>query len=79
MQSDSITCSFSQFKITYQTSSTYMYPRRLPNFPDLGTRGKVAKWYHKEGAVIRQGDILCDIETEVRSLGKFEFPFLTML
>eukprot|EP00555_Chaetoceros_dichaeta_P004157 CAMPEP_0198258070 /NCGR_PEP_ID=MMETSP1447-20131203/7595_1 /TAXON_ID=420782 /ORGANISM="Chaetoceros dichaeta, Strain CCMP1751" /LENGTH=148 /DNA_ID=CAMNT_0043945115 /DNA_START=126 /DNA_END=573 /DNA_ORIENTATION=- len=36
-------------------------------FPDLGdgNRGKIAKWHHEEGAVIQQGDTLCDIETEM--------------
>jgi len=38
-------------------------PIELPDLGD-GNPGKVAKWYHGEGAVIQQGDILCDIETE---------------
>lgn len=38
-------------------------PIELPDLGD-GNRGKVAKWYHEEGGVIQQGDVLCDIETE---------------
>jgi len=34
--------------------------------PDLGkgNRGKIAKWHHEEGAILQQGDTICDIETE---------------
>lgn len=39
-------------------------PFQLPDLGD-GNRGKIVKWHHKEGAVIQQGDTLCDIETDV--------------
>ena len=32
--------------------------------PDMGEgKGKILKWYKKEGDIIRRSDILCDIET----------------
>jgi len=52
------------------------------NMPDMdGIGGKIVQWYKAEGDLIKRGDLLCDIETEVRIyvLGCYVFmqpPFL---
>ena len=36
------------------------------NLPDLGeTKGRIQKWFKKEGDIVRPTDQLCDIQTEV--------------
>jgi len=43
-----------------------------PCVKDLGeTSGKVLKWHKKEGDIVRHGDTLCDIETEVSVFEKY--------
>eukprot|EP00559_Dactyliosolen_fragilissimus_P003577 CAMPEP_0184864224 /NCGR_PEP_ID=MMETSP0580-20130426/14152_1 /TAXON_ID=1118495 /ORGANISM="Dactyliosolen fragilissimus" /LENGTH=133 /DNA_ID=CAMNT_0027362917 /DNA_START=161 /DNA_END=562 /DNA_ORIENTATION=- len=38
--------------------------------PDLGEEGgKISKWYKQEGELIKQDDVLCDIETELFTFG----------
>ena len=34
--------------------------------PDLDVDGKIVQWFKEKGDIIHKGDLLCDVETEVR-------------
>ena len=40
---------------------------KLPGFEDK--KGKIVRWYHKEGDVVQPNDTICDIETELFTFG----------
>mmetsp|Transcript_36078 Transcript_36078/g.107910 ORF Transcript_36078/g.107910 Transcript_36078/m.107910 type:complete len:228 (-) Transcript_36078:2569-3252(-) len=43
---------------------------RMPDMGEAGEEdGEVVKWYKKEGDIIRRGDILCDVKTELFEFG----------
>jgi pyruvate dehydrogenase E2 component (dihydrolipoamide acetyltransferase) len=41
----------------------------MPALSPTMTTGKVKSWQKKEGDFVKEGDILCDIETDKASVG----------
>jgi hypothetical protein len=39
----------------------------LPDFEE--SKGRIVKWYHEEGDIIRPNDTICDIETDLFTFG----------
>ena len=48
--------------LNYDTITTTLVKIRMP---EVGGGGKILEWHKKKGDIVRQEDVLCEIDTKV--------------
>ena len=47
----------------------------MPRLSDTMTEGKVSKWHKKVGDTVKEGDVLAEIEKQIKAVQDFESEF----